>query len=111
MSVLTILAFVVALTSFALRIFWWTHQQFADCNVQIWNRPQPGYCSVVSQLDWMIWYGPLVSLAISFGALLLRHQRWHSFPVTPVVVFWCSAVMLGPTAFAMYVTFLVRDMH
>ena len=59
----------------------------------------------------MIWYGPLVSLVISFGALLLRRQRWHSFPVTPVVVFWCSAVMLGPTAFAMYVTFLVRDMH
>jgi len=110
-SVLTALAFVVALTSFALRVFWWTHQQFADCDIQIWNKPQPGYCSVVSLLDWMIWFGPLVSLVISVVVLRLRRQRWHSSPFTPVVVFWLSVLMLVRTVFVMLVGFALSDMH
>jgi hypothetical protein len=110
-SVLTALAFVVALTSFALRVFWWTHQQFAGCDVQIWNKPQPGYCGVVSLLDWVIWYGPLVSLAISAVVLLLRRQRWHSSPFTPVFVFWASALMCMRTALVMLIGFALRDMH
>ena len=111
LSALTITALVVALGCFALRVFWWTHQQFADCNIQIWNRPRPGYCSVVSELDWLIWYGPLVSLVISAVILLLRRQRWHSSPFTPVVVFYSSVLMLTRTVFVMLVGFALRDMR
>jgi len=110
-SVLTALAFVVALTSFAVRVFWWTHQQFAGCTLQLWNKPQPGYCGVVSLLDWVIWYGPLVSLVISVVVLLLRRQRWNSSPFTPVFVFWASVLMCMRTAFVMLVGFALRDMH
>src|ERR1700679_2572033 len=110
-SGLTVVALVVALVCFADRVFWWTHRQFADCDMQIFNRPQPGYCSVVSELDWMIWYGPFISLGIAVGVLLLRRQRWHSFPFSPVVVFWLSMLMLTRTAFVMLVGFALRNLH
>jgi hypothetical protein len=110
-NALTFVALVVAVGCFADRVFWWRHQQFADCNIQIWNRAQPGYCGIVSPLNWVIWYGPLVSLGIAVVVLLVRRQRWHSSPYTLVVVFWCSVLMLTPTVIAMIVGFSLRDMH
>ena len=111
MSMLTLIALAVALGCFADRVFWWTHQQFADCEMQFAEMPQPAYCSVVSELDWIVWYGPLVSLAISFGVLLLRRERWHSSPFTPGAVFCLSALMSIRTAFVMLVGFVLRYLH
>jgi len=55
-GVLTALAFIVALSSFALRVFWWTHQHFADCYRQGWNKPQPGYCGrFFAGMDDLVW--------------------------------------------------------
>jgi hypothetical protein len=111
LSVLTATAFIVALGSFLDRVFWWTHKQFADCAVQIGNVPQPRYCRAFDELDWMIWYGPLVSLAVSAVVLVLRRQRWHSSPFTPVVLFWLSVLMSIRTAFVMLVRFAMSDIH
>jgi len=111
MRVLTLIALIVALGCFADRIFWWTHKQFADCEMQFGEMPQPGYCSVVSELDWIVWYGPLVSLAISFSVLLLRRESWHSSPFTPVAVFCFSALMSIRTVFVMLLGFALRDLH
>jgi hypothetical protein len=111
MSVLTLIALAVALGCFADRVFWWTHQQFADCEMQLADMPQPGYCSVVSELDWIVWYGPLVSLGISFGVLLLRYERCHSSPFTPAAVFCLSALMSIRTVFVMLVGFVLRELH
>jgi peptidoglycan biosynthesis protein MviN/MurJ (putative lipid II flippase) len=111
MSVLTLIALVVALGCFADRVFWWTHRQFADCEMQFGEAPQPAYCSVVSELDWMVWYGPLVSLGVSFGVLLFRRERWHSSPFTPIAVFCISALMSIRTVFVMLLGFVLRDLH
>jgi hypothetical protein len=111
MSVLTLIALAVALGCFADRVFWWTHRQFADCEMQFADMPQPGYCSVVSELDWIVWYGPLVSLGISFGVMLLRRERWHSSPFTPAAVFCLSALMSIRTVFVMLVGLVLRDLH
>jgi hypothetical protein len=111
LSVLTAVAFIVALGSFLDRVFWWTHKQFAECAAQIGNLPQPPYCRSFDQLDWIIWYGPLVSLAISALVLLLRGQRWHSSPFTPVVLFWLSVLMSIRTVFVMLVRFAMSDIH
>jgi hypothetical protein len=111
MSALTLIALAVALGCFADRVFWWTHKQFADCEMQFGNMPKPGYCSVVSELDWIVWYGPLVSLGISFSVLLWRRERWHSSPFTPATVFGLSALMSIRTLFVMLVGFVLRDLH
>jgi hypothetical protein len=111
MSVLTAIALAVALGCFADRVFWWTHQQFADCEMQFGDMPQPAYCSVASELDWIVWYGPLVSLGISFGVLLLRRERWHLSPFTPAAVFCLSALMSIRTVFVMLVGFVLRYLH
>jgi hypothetical protein len=111
LSVLTVIALIVALGCFADRVFWWTHKQFVDCEVQFMDLPQPRYCSVVSELDWIIWYGPLVSLGISFGVLLLRRERWHAPPYSPIAVFCCSALMSIRTVFVVLVGFVLRDLH
>jgi hypothetical protein len=111
MSVLTLIALIVALGCFADRVFWWTHKQFVDCESRFGNLPQPGYCSVISELDWIIWYGPLVSLGISFGVLLLRPERWHAPPFAPIAVFCFSALMSIRTVFVLLVGFVLRDLH
>jgi hypothetical protein len=111
MSVLTLIALVVALGCFAVRVFWWTHKQFADCEMKFGDMPQPAYCSVDRELDWIFWYGPLVSLGISFSVLLLRRERWHSSPFTPVAVFCFSALMSIRTVFVMLLGFVLRDLH
>jgi hypothetical protein len=111
LSVLSVAAFTVAVASFIDRVYWWTHQQFLDCDVQIAGRPQPPYCRAYAELDWMIWYGPLVSLAISLAVLLLRRQRWHSAPVLPVVVFWLSVLMSIRTVFVFLVGLAMGGMH
>jgi hypothetical protein len=110
-SALTIMASVVAFASFMDRVFWWTHKQFASCATQTWGTPQPPFCRVVSELDWMIWYGPLISLVISLIVLLLRRQRWHSSPFTPAVVLAVSALMFARTMFVMFAGLFLRDMH
>jgi hypothetical protein len=110
-SVLTLIALAVVLTCLAGHLFWWTHSQFAECNARIWNRPQPGYCGVILELNWLIWYGPLVSLGISFGVLLLRRQRWHSSPFLPALVFWFSALLFIPTLFGMFLGAFLENMH
>jgi len=111
MSVLTLIALAVALGCFADRVFWWTHRQFADCEMQFADITQPGYCRVVSELDWIVWYGPFVSLGISFSVLLLRPERWHSSPFTPTAVFCISALMSIRTVFVMLVGLVLRDLH
>jgi hypothetical protein len=111
MSVLTLIALAVALGCFADRVFWWTHKQFADCETQFEGVPQPAYCGVVSELDWIVWYGPLVSLGLSFSVLLLRREHWHSSPFTPVAVFCFSALMSIRTVFVMLLGFVLRDLH
>lgn len=110
-AALTATAFLVALACFMLRVFWWMHHQFLDCAIPIAGAPQPGYCSAVPELEWFIWYGPLVSLTISLIVLRMRSQRWHSSPFAPVVVFWLSALMLTRTAFVFAIGFFLRDMH
>jgi uncharacterized membrane protein len=111
LSVLTATAFIVALTSFLDRVFWWTHKQFADCAIQIGSVPQPPYCRAYDELDWIIWYGPPVSLVISAVVLLLRRRRWHSSPYTPVVLFWLSVLMSIRTVFVMLVRFAMSGIH
>jgi hypothetical protein len=111
LTVLTVTAFAVAAASFTDRVYWWTHQQFLACDVQIADKPQPPYCRLYAELDWMFWYGPLVSLAISLLVLLLRRRRWHSSPVLPVVVFWLSALMSIRTAFVLLVGLAMRGIH
>jgi hypothetical protein len=109
--VLTLIALVVALGCFADRVCWWTHKQFADCEMKFGDMPQPAYCSLDPELDWIVWYGPLVSLGISFSVLLLRRERWHSSPFTPVAVFCFSALMSIRTVFVMLLGFVLRDLH
>jgi hypothetical protein len=111
MSVLTLIALVVALGCFADRVFWWTHKQFSDCQMQFGEMPQPAYCSVVPELDWIVWYGPLVSLGISFSVLLWRPERWHSSPFTPAAVCCMSALMSIRTFFVMLVGFVLKHLH
>jgi hypothetical protein len=110
-NVLTLAAFLVALACFLTRVFWWTHHQFLDCAVQIAGRPQPAYCSAVSELEWFIWYAPLVSLLMCLIVLRRRRHSWHSRPLGPVIVFWFSVLMLTRTAFVLFVGFFLRDMH
>jgi hypothetical protein len=110
-NVLTLAAFLVALACFLTRVFWWTHHQFLDCAVQIAGTPQPAYCSAVSELEWFIWYAPLVSLLISLIVLRMRRRSWHSRPLGPVIVFWLSVLMLTRTVFVLFVGFFLRDLH
>jgi hypothetical protein len=110
-TVLTATAFLVALACFLTRVFWWTHHQFLDCAVQIAGSPQPAYCRAVPELEWFIWYGPLVSLVISLFVLRMRHRRWHSPPYGPAAVFWLSVLMLIRTVFVILVGLFLRDLH
>jgi hypothetical protein len=48
---------------------------------------------------------------ISAVVLLLRRQRWHSSPFTPVFVLWASVLMCMRTALVMLIGFALRDMH
>jgi hypothetical protein len=110
-AVLTVTAFLVALACFLLRVFWWTHHQFLDCALPITGTPQPWYCGVVPQLEWCIWYGPLVSLTIALIVLRMRRQSWHSSPFAPVVVFWSSVLMLFRTVFVLLIGFFLGNLH
>jgi hypothetical protein len=111
LGVLSVTAFIVALASFVDRVYWWTHRQFLDCDVQISGTPQPPQCRAYAELDWMIWYGPMVSLAIALAVLLLRRRRWHSPPYLPVAVFWLSVLMSIRTAFVLLVGMAMSGMH
>jgi hypothetical protein len=110
LNALSLLALLVALGSFIDRVLWWTHKQFRDCLVQT-ERPQPPYCVVSSELEWIVWYGPCVSLVIALLVLQWRSQKWHSRPFTPVVVLWLSVLMLIRTVFVMVVAFALRHMN
>jgi len=102
---------LIALICLAGRIFWFAARQFGACDLLIWNQPQPGYCGVVSELNWIIYYGPVVSIAISFAVLVLRPQRWYSSPRIPLLVFGLSALLLVPTFFGMFLRAFLGGMH
>jgi hypothetical protein len=108
---MTLITLIFALASFAVRVFWWTQKQFSDCYTQIWNKPQPAYCGVPSELNWVMWYGPLVTVAMAVSVLVLRGQGWHSSRFTPVVVFWFSIVSCVPKVLMMLLVMSLRNMH
>ena len=101
----------MALASFFDRVFWWTHHQFAECGLQIENVPEPPYCRAYAALDWLVWYGPLVSLLMALVVLLLRRRRWHAAPYTAVVLFWLSVLMSIRTVFVLLVGFAMSGMQ
>ena len=97
--VLTVIAGFVALASVTAQVLWLTTTQFSNCDIEIANRRQAGFCIFVPTLDWLFAYGPVISVVTSLITLVRRRQPWHSSPIAPVVVFWLSVALLWNAAF------------